>query len=58
MRFGAGVEQVIMRGLSKDPRQRYADTCMFAEALRDALANSTAPEEPGLLARMKSLFMR
>jgi serine/threonine-protein kinase len=58
IRFSAGVEQVIMRGLSKDPRQRYGDTCVFAEALRDALANSTVPEEPGLLARMKSLFLR
>ena len=56
--FSAGVEQVVMRGLSKDPRHRYGDTCMFAEALRDALANSAAPQEPGLLARMKSLFMR
>ena len=30
-------------GLSKDPRQRYADTCAFAEALRNALANTAEP---------------
>jgi hypothetical protein len=48
-----------MKGLSKDPRQRYADTCAFAEALRDALANpGTAPEPSGLLGRMKSIFKR
>jgi hypothetical protein len=58
LRFPASVEHVIMRGLGKDPRQRYSDTCVFAEALRDALGSSEVPEEPGLLTRIKSLFMR
>jgi hypothetical protein len=47
-----------MKGLSKDPRQRYDDTCAFAEALRDALANSATPAVPGLLDRVKSIFKR
>ncbi len=58
LHFPAAVEQVVMKGLSKDPRQRYADTCAFADALRDALANSAPPEPPGLLDRMKSIFLR
>ena len=56
--FSSAVEQVVMRGLSKDPRQRYSDTCAFAEALRDALANTAVPAAPGLLDRMKSIFKR
>jgi hypothetical protein len=47
-----------MKGLSKDPRQRYSDTRAFAEALRDALASTTVLASPGLLDRMKSLFKR
>jgi serine/threonine protein kinase len=58
LHFAPAVEQVVMKGLSKDPRQRYSDTCVFAEALRDALANSTLPAAPGLLDRMKSIFKR
>src|SRR3954470_6140610 len=44
LRFPAAVEQVIMRGLSKDPRQRYTDTVSFAKDLVDAL--SKASDEP------------
>jgi serine/threonine-protein kinase len=58
LHFSASVEQVVMRGLAKDPRQRYGDTCAFAEALRDAFATSEVPETPGLLARVKSIFKR
>jgi serine/threonine-protein kinase len=59
LHFSPAVEQVVMKGLSKDPRQRYDDTCAFAEALRDALANTAAaPTAPGLLDRMKSIFKR
>jgi serine/threonine-protein kinase len=58
LRFGAGVEQVIMRGLSKDPRQRYPDTVAFADALRDALEHTESTQAPGLLSRVKSIFKR
>lgn len=56
LRFPAVVEQVVMRGLSKDPRQRYPDTVAFANALRDALAHTEESTAPGLLSRVKSLF--
>jgi serine/threonine protein kinase len=57
-RFPAAVEQVVMKGLSKDPRQRYASTIAFADALRTAItqAGDVPEDEPGLLSRMKSLF--
>lgn len=58
LRFPAGVEQVVMRGLSKDPRQRYPDTLAFAEALRTALENPDPVQAPGLLTRVKSIFKR
>ena len=58
-RFPSIVEQVVMKGLSKDPRHRYADTVVFARALQDALAQAPgAEEEQGILSRMKSLFRR
>jgi serine/threonine protein kinase len=58
LRFPVAVEQVVMRGLSKDPRQRYHDTVEFANALRDALAQTEEPTEPGLLSRVRSLFRK
>ena len=58
LRFAPGVEQVIMRGLSKDPRQRFADTVAFADALRDALEHPESAQAPGLLSRVKSIFKR
>jgi serine/threonine protein kinase len=58
LRFPAVVEQVVMRGLSKDPRQRYPDTVAFAAALEAALAADASPEPDGLLARVKGLFRR
>ncbi|HEX6598830.1 MAG TPA: serine/threonine-protein kinase [Gemmatimonadaceae bacterium] len=58
LRFGAGVEQVIMRGLSKDPRQRFSDTVAFADALREALEHPESTQAPGLLSRVKSIFKR
>jgi serine/threonine-protein kinase len=58
IRFPLAVEQVVMRGLSKDPRQRYPDTVVFANALREALEQTETAPEPGLLSRVKSLFKR
>jgi serine/threonine protein kinase len=58
LRFGASVEQVIMRGLSKDPRPRFPDTVAFADALREALEHPEPTPAPGLLSRVKSIFKR
>jgi serine/threonine protein kinase len=58
LRFGTSVEQVIMRGLSKDPRQRFPDTVAFANALHEALEHPEPAPTPGLLSRVKSIFKR
>ena len=58
LRFATSVEQVVLRGLSKDPRERYPDTVAFAAALRESLTHSEPAEPSGLLARVKSIFKR
>jgi serine/threonine protein kinase len=58
LRFSSTVEQVIMRGLSKDPRQRYPDSITFARELESALAMNDEPAKPGLLSRVKDIFRR
>ena len=59
LRFPASVEHVVMRALSKDPRQRYEDTVAFAHALQTALSDTTTPADaPGLLDRVKKIFLR
>jgi len=53
------VEAVVMRGLSKQPADRYPDVLAFAAALRDALAEpGVAEEEGGLVGKLKGLFRR
>jgi serine/threonine protein kinase len=57
--FAAAIEQVVMKGLSKDPKHRYPDTVAFAAALCDALARpAEATSEPGILSKMKNLFKK
>lgn len=58
LRFPAAVEAVIMRGLSKEPAKRYADTVAFAAALQAALLAPPAEETAGLFSRVRSLFRR
>ena len=58
LRFPAAVEQVIMRGLSKDPRQRFADTVTFARELDSALVTTEEPAKPSLLSRVRDIFKR
>lgn len=71
--FGPRVEAVMMRGLAREPGDRYPDVLTFARELREALleapgssaasaggasATSTAAVDDGLLSRMKGLFRR
>ncbi len=58
LRFSVAIEQVIMRGLSKDPRQRYPDSVTFARELESALAMADEPSRPGLFSRVKDIFKR
>jgi hypothetical protein len=58
LRFPSAVEHVIMRGLSKDPKQRYPDSVAFAKELEEALKQDESSSAPGLFTRMKSIFRR
>ena len=55
LQFGPQVEAVIMRGLAKQPGERYPDVLTFATELRKSLLSSSA-EDTGFLAKMKGLF--
>src|SRR5687767_15659178 len=48
LKFAAAVEHVVMRGLSKDPRQRYPDSVAFAKELDTALKQGETSESGGL----------
>jgi len=58
LKFPAVVEHVVMRGLSKDPRQRYPDSVTFAKELDTALKQGESADAGGILSRMKSIFRR
>lgn len=58
LHFSTLLEAVVMRGLSKDPRQRYPDSVVFATALQAAVTAVAPPERPNLLARIRSIFIR
>ena len=55
--FPSQVEAVIMRALSKNPKDRYPDVLTFARALAEALAAANAGSgEGGFMSRVKGLF--
>ena len=58
LRFPSAVEQVIMKGLSKAPTQRYPDAITFAHELDRALSVTEEPVKGGLLSRVKDIFKR
>ena len=58
LRFSSAVEQVIMKGLSKAPTQRYPDAITFAHELDKALSVTEEPAKGGLLSRVKDIFKR
>ena len=59
LRFAGPVEQVIMQGLSKDPRQRFPTVVDFANRLREViLAAGNGAGESGLFSRVKSIFRK
>ena len=58
LRFAPSVEQVVMRGLSKDPTKRYPDVRTFASELKAALLSAPVDEGTGVMSKLKSLFKR
>jgi eukaryotic-like serine/threonine-protein kinase len=59
LRFPAAVEAVVMRALSKDPKQRYSSVVEFAKQLREVLlAGGSAASDAGIFSRVKSIFKK
>ena len=54
--FHPTVEQVIMRGLAKQPKERYPTVTAFADALRDALSIEPDADGEGFFSKVKGLF--
>ena len=55
LQFSPQVEQVVMRALSKQPKDRFPDVAAFAEALQTALA-APDPQNSGFISKMKRFF--
>jgi serine/threonine protein kinase len=59
LRFAAPIEQVVMQGLSKDPKQRFSSVVEFANRLREVLlAAGNGSSEGGLFSKVKSMFRK
>jgi len=60
LQYSAAVEQVVMKGLERTPKSRYADVLDFSQALSDALSlpNVLDTGSAGFLGKMKGLFRR
>jgi len=58
--FTPAIESVIMRGLSKNPKDRYPDVHTFARELRAALLAEPSQDDAGggLLGKIKGIFRR
>jgi len=56
--FAQPVEDVVMRGLSKQPGARYPSVSAFADALRAAAAATSASAKGGLFSRMKGMLKK
>jgi eukaryotic-like serine/threonine-protein kinase len=60
MKWSSAIENVIMRGLAKEPAKRYASAVEFGAALKDAVAlpGGDTEDRPGLYGKLKRMFGR
>jgi serine/threonine-protein kinase len=61
LKFPKAVEDVVMRGLAREPAKRFPGVVAFATALREAIAAPPEPDEKrkgGLLGRMRAILGR
>jgi len=66
LKFSAGVEQVVMKALSKDPANRYPDVITFVTVFQQAVsagdkkidAPSSQADDASVLSRMRGMFRR
>jgi serine/threonine-protein kinase len=58
LRFTAAIEGVVMKGLSKDPKQRYSDVLALAAELRTAASSPSAEAKGGLFSKLAARFRK
>lgn len=60
LQYAPVVEAVVMRGLAKEPKDRYPDVVTFAQAFSEAVRTPFAEDSGsgGFLSRMKGIFGR
>ena len=59
LHISPALEAVVMRGLSKTPKDRYPDVRTFAKELKAAIADpGEAPSDGGFLGKIKGLFKK
>jgi serine/threonine-protein kinase len=58
LRFTTAVENVVMRGLSKEPGKRYADVLTFAAEFCQASTAQPDKAHEGLVSRLTSMFRK
>lgn len=58
LKFPQPIENVVMRGLSKDPTKRYADVLAYASDFCAASAAKPAPEQTGFVSKLTSMFRK
>ena len=58
LRFPSAIENVVMRGLSKEPTKRYADVIAFASDFCNAADAPVEQEKSGIAAKLASIFRK
>jgi serine/threonine-protein kinase len=58
LRFPTPIENVVMRGLSKEPAKRYADVIAFANDFCNAADAPVEQEKSGIAAKLASIFRK
>jgi serine/threonine-protein kinase len=58
LRFSTPIEEVVMKGLSKDPTKRYPDVLAFAADFREAAQKPDDQHQEGLLSKLGGFFSR
>lgn len=56
LEFPSSIQAVVMRGLAKDPAQRYSDVLTFARELRNALTAAPPPSAPTFVGKLRRML--
>jgi serine/threonine-protein kinase len=58
LRFPTAIENVVMKGLSKEPAKRYTDVIAFAKDFCSAADAPVEQEKSGIAAKLASIFRK